>query len=405
MPVYLYEAKDLEGKKVTGEVFGDSQQLALSSLKLQKLFPLKLVEKKEKAQSIADSRDLFKKKVKKKQITVFTRQFASMLKAGVPLPVIMDVLIKQERNDTFKEILQAINNDILSGNTLSRAMMRHKVFPSLLVSMVEVGEANGRLDMAFERIAVTMEKELKLSAKVKGAMIYPAVLLLVSIIASCVLTFVVLPVFSRMFEQMGVPLPRLTRTFIDVSRFMTVHWYLFAAVVLALVIIFVKLLREPALKTKLDHLLLKLPVIGKVQNVVYMARFCRTFSTLVEGGVEVVASLETVRNVITNHYIKNYFNDIIRDIQAGTTIHAAVSKIKFFPPLVVSMIRIGEESGRLGDILSKTADLYEDESETQLQKLTALMEPAITVLMAVGIGAIVVSVVQPMFQMYEIIGK
>lgn len=405
MPVYMYEAKDTRGNKVRGEIYSDSRQSAVTSLKLQKLFPMKLEEKNEKVQGSAGSRDVFKKKVKKKHIAVFARQFASMLKAGVPLIIIMDVLIKQERNPAFREILEAINSDILSGNTLSRAMMRHKIFSGLFISMVEVGEANGRLDTSFEHIAVALEREIKLAAKIKGAMIYPLVLLTVSILASIVLTFVVLPVFARMFEQLGVPLPPLTRIFIDFSSFMTVHWYISVMFVLLLMSIAAMLLREPTMRAKLDYILLKLPVIGRVQNVILMARFCRIFSSLVEGGVDVITSLETVRNVIGNIYIKNYFNKIIRDVQSGATIHAAVSNFRFFTPLVVSMIRIGEESGRLGEVLSRTADLYEDDAESSLQKLTALMEPMVTVFMALGVGFIVLSVVQPMFEMYRAMGK
>jgi type IV pilus assembly protein PilC len=404
MPVYTYTAKDLQGKYIKGELSSDSTQGVFAALKTQKLFPLSVEERKEK-RTANKGNDILRKRVKKKHIAVFTRQFASMLQAGVPLPVILDVMIKQEQNSSFKEILIAVNGDVLSGSTLSDAMAKHRVFPQLLVCMVEVGEVNGRLDMSFESIAATLEKELKLAGKVKGAMIYPMVLLTVTVLVSILLAFVVLPVFKNMFEQMGVKLPPVTRAFINISDFMTSYWYIAGATILLVIFIMMKLMREPVFKKETDRLLLKLPVIGKLQNVILMARFCRTFSGLADAGVGVITALETVRNVITNSHIQSSFDEIMRDVQTGSTITLAVSRHRVFTPLVISMLRIGEESGRLGEVLSKTAEFYEDEADTQLQKATALMEPAVTVIMALGVGFVVFSIVQPMFQMYTIFGK
>ncbi|MCX8129146.1 MAG: type II secretion system F family protein [Clostridia bacterium] len=406
MPVYSYIARDSQGKQLKGQLSSDSMQHAITELKMKSLFPIKIDEKKEKAEkAVAASRDIFRQKVKKKHIAIFTRQFSSMLHSGMPLVVIMEVLIKQERNPTFKGILDEINADIMKGHTLSTAMSRHKVFPQILISMVEVGEANGRLDIAFKRVAVNLEREIKLVSKVKSAMIYPIVLLTVTIMATMLLTLLVLPKFTAMFEQMGVKLPPLTRALISISDFMTVYWYFAIGSVVIAVIAVVLLLKEPVMKKKLDRIKLGVPVIGRLQNIILMARFCRTFSSLIEGGVGVIPSLETVRNVISNSYIKASFDEIIQDVQSGLSISQAVGKFTMFTPLVVSTIRIGEESGTLGDVLSNVADIYEEESEAQLQRASALAEPAVTLIMAIGVGLVVISIIQPMFQMYGMIGK
>jgi type IV pilus assembly protein PilC len=405
MPLYLYTARDKTGKEIKGEVSGDSKQNVVTILKMQELFPLLINEKTEKVSNKSVGIDLFEKKVKKKHITIFTRQFASMLQAGVPLTVILDVMIKQESNVTFKKILESINTDIMKGNTLSQAMSKFKVFPVILISMVEVGEVNGRLDVSFERVALNMEKEIKLASKIKGAMIYPIVLLTITLLVSTLLTFIVMPIFTKMFEQMGAKLPPLTVSFINISQFFTGYWYIVTGLILIITFIIFKLLKEPLMRKEIDRVMLHVPIVGKIQNTILMARFCRTFSALVESGVDVVVSLQTVKNVVNNLSIKSKFDEIVHDVQSGSTISRAISKYSIFTPLVISMVRIGEESGRLGDVLAKTAEIYEDESDAQLQRATAMAEPAVTLIMALGVGFIVLSIVQPMFKMYSIIGK
>jgi len=405
MPVYLYEAVDRMGKKVKGELASDSEQRALTSLKMQSLFPLKITESKKKEKNKSANKDLFKPKVNKKHVAIFARQFASMLKAGIPLTIILNVLIKQETNPTFKEILESINSDIMKGSTLSLAMAKFKEFPSIMVSMVEVGEANGRLDIAFGRVAINMEKEIRLASKVKGAMIYPVILLIVTIAASTLLTFIVLPKFTDMFKQMGAKLPVTTRIFVGFSSFMTKYWYIPLGVIIFILIISTIIMKNQSSRKTMDKIIFRLPLIGRVQNIILMARFCSTFSALIESGVSVIIAFETVRNVINNLFIKSKFDDIIRDVQSGDNISSAIEKYEMFTPLVVSMTRIGEESGQLGEILTNTALLYEEESEAQLQRLTAMAEPAITIFMAVIVGFIVISIVQPMFGIYNLIGK
>lgn len=405
MPVYDYMARDDNGKQVKGELFSDSRQHAVTALKMQKLTPVRIEEKKSKTLESGSDRSILKRKISKKHIAIFTRQFASMLQAGVPLPVIMDILIRQERNPSFKAILDSINADIMKGSTLSVAMSKFKVFPYMLISMVEIGEANGRLDISFERVAVNLEKEVKLRSKIKGAMVYPAVLLMVTIIAINLLLFLVLPVFARMFEQMGAKLPVLTVLLMNFSKFVSGYWYFSGTAVVILIVIAAKLLKEPSFRREFDRLALRIPVVGRLMNIIAMARFCRTFSSLVDGGVGVVISLETVRNIMGNLYIRDTFNEIIQEVKVGSSISNASSKYDIFTPLVVSMLRIGEESGSLGDVLAKTAELYEDEADAQLQKVTGMLEPMITIFMAIGIGLLIISIVQPMFQMYNIVGK
>lgn len=404
MPVYRYLAKDSAGKTEKGEMYGETRGQVLSLLKRQKLFPVSVSELAE-AERRSRYQYFLSPKVKKKHIAIFTRQFASMLNAGVPLPVILDVLIRQERNSTFRKILEEINEDIMKGRTISASMSRFDVFPPLLVSMVEVGEANGRLEVSFERTALNLEKEIKLASKIKGAMIYPSVLLIVTMLVSVLLTVFVLPVFTDMFSQMNTELPALTQILLGISGFLRGYWYIPVITLILVVLILFKLMKEPDFKRQIDRMVMHIPIIGRLANIVFMARFCRTFSSLVEGGVPVVPSLEIVKNVMPNQYVKSSLDDIIAQVQSGTTISQAASEHRIFTPLVISMIRIGEESGRMGEVMTKTAELYEDDSDAQLQRAAALVEPMITLLMALGVGFIVLSIVQPMFGMYKLLGK
>jgi type IV pilus assembly protein PilC len=405
MPIYSYVAKDVQGKQVKGEIPSDSKQNALAAIKFLKLFPIKITEKADGREEKKSDKSIFKPKVKKKDIAIFTRQFASMLRSGLPLTVILDVMIKQERNSTFREVLEEIIGDIMKGYTLSASMTKFKVFPPLLLSMVEVGEANGRLDASLERIAVNMEKEIKMVSKVKSAMIYPAVLLTVTILASLLLTFMVLPVFTNMFKQAGAKLPPLTSALVGYGNFMRSYWYIPIGSIILIIIIFIRVKNEPSVKMQIDKMMLRLPLIGRLQNIIIMARFCRIFSSLVDAGIGVIEALHIVKNVIKNAYVKSSFDQIIEDVQSGSFLSVAVSKYKMFTPLVVSTIKIGEEAGNLGEALGRTAELYEEESEVQLQRASALAEPAVTVIMAVGVGLLVISIVQPMFGMYNLVGK
>ncbi len=404
MPVYEYTARDLNGKLVKGEFIGNSLEDTVTGLKAQKIYPLKVSQKKQESEKNVSDRSIFKKKVKKKNVAVFARQFSSMLRSGIPLLVILDVLFKQEKNPEFKQILSGITSDIMKGFTLSSAMEKYKEFPEFMISMVSVGEANGKLDVCMARVATNMEKEIKITGKLKSAMIYPCILLSITVIAIFLLTFLVLPVFSGMFQQSGVKLPALTSALLGMSDFMKIYWYipLIFAGMLVICISFVR--KSESYKMFRDKFIFSIPVIGGVQNIILMTRFCQTLSALIEGGVGIIFSLQIVKNVIGNRYIKEMFDVIIKDVQTGLPISESVSKYKVFTPMVVSSLKIGEESGTMGEVLARTADVYEDESDLMLQKLTSLVQPVITVIMAIGIGILVISIIQPMFQMYSFIG-
>lgn len=406
MPVYIYEAMDTTGKKIKGELFGESQSEVISWLKNGNLYPVDIEVKKITAHDTRPGGAFFlKRRIKKKQVAVFARQFSSMLQAGVPLAILLDVLIKQQKNSAFREILIKISQDVLTGNTLSSSLAKFDVFPDFFVSMAAVGEENGRLGEAIDHVATNMEKELKLAAKVKGAMTYPLILLVISIISCIVLAFVVIPAFAGMFGEMGAELPASTRFFINLSRFIYEYWYVAASIIAVMVIVFLKAFKEPEIRERMDKLLFSLPLIGRIQNGIFMARFSRIISSLIESGIDVVRSLEVMRNITKNQYLKSILAQIVMLVQSGTTLSAAASRFRIFQPLVISMVKVGEESGNLESVLLKTAELYENESEEQLQRFTALVEPAMTLIMAAAIGFIVLSIVQPMFQMYSGFGR
>ncbi len=401
MPVFSYIARNSQGDIEKGEISGSSVQDVVAELKLRYLHPIKLDEKIDKEDRQLLSIDIFSKSMKKKKVAIFARQFSTMMSAGVPLSLILDVLIKQERSSAFIETMKSINTDVMTGNSLSQSMKRTKAFSPLVVSMVEVGEASGRLDMAFDKIAVSLEKEVKLASKVKGAMVYPAILFITSIIAYIILTFFVLPIFGRMFAAMNAPMPPLTSGIMGMSSFMGRNWSIIPGALAVILFIIIFVYNDPELKSDIDRLLLKLPMVGKLQRTILMARFCRNFSSLSDSGVSLVQSLEIIKGIVRNTHVKKGFDEIISDVQAGSSISQAASSVGIFTPLVISMIRVGEESGKLGEVMSKTAEIYEEESEAGLQQVTSMIEPAITLLMALGVGTVVLSIVQPMFSMYS----
>lgn len=407
MPKYIYYALDQNGNKITGDLFADSQTSIFTELKQKNLFPISIEEFDEEFHNKKElrKRQFLAPKITKKQISNFFRQFSSMYKSGMLILTILDVLTKEEENITLKYILEEIKSDIMKGDTLSIAMSKHKIFPQIAISMAEVGEANGKLDMSLLKVSKSMDNTLKLQGKIKSAMIYPSVLLTITILACTMLTIFVLPVFAKLFEQSGTPLPPLTRLLLSISTFLTTQWYIVLLLIFFITFLIIYCFKNEKFRVTIDKHMLRIPVIGRLQKITYMSTFCRVLSSLLEGGVEVIKSLEIVKNVISNTYMKNCLEELISDVKKGISISQSINKFDIFTPLVVSSIKIAEESGSIGEVLERTSDIYEEDSEIQLQKLVTLLEPAVTIIMALGVGVIVISIIQPMFQMYTIIGK
>lgn len=398
--IYKYKAVSQNGEMIEGFFEGEVESDVLAMLKGNNYMPVTI----EKDVGAEAQIDLFSSKVKKKDLAVFCRQFYTMLDAGIGIVKCIDILEKQSENKTLVKALGALHEDVQKGFTLSEGMKKHtKVFPSLLINMVEAGEFSGNLDTIMERMAVHFEKENKLENKIKSALIYPIALSVVSIAVVVFLLVAVMPTFISMFESSGQALPGPTQSLLIISNSLTEFWYIYVVVVLGMTLGFASFKRTNAGKTLLDGLKLKIPVVKDTTVKIVTARFTRTLSTLMSSGMPLLQSIEIVGRVVGNKVIQDRLEIAVENIRKGVSLSRTISEVKVFPPMVDSMIKIGEESGALDDILYKTADFYDDEVEVALQRMTALMEPLMLVVMAVVIGFIVIAMALPMFDMVNTI--
>lgn len=398
--IYKYKAVSQAGDTIEGFFEGDEESDVISMLRGNNYLPIKI----EKDIGADAQIDIFAPKVKKKDLAVFCRQFYTMLDAGISIVKCIDILEKQTENKVLVKALGDIHEDVQKGFTLSQAMLKHRnIFPFLLINMVEAGEVSGNLDTIMERMAVHFEKENKLENKIKSAMIYPMVLAVVSIAVVIFLLVAVMPTFISMFESSGQALPVPTQILLNMSNWLTSYWYIFLGIVIGLIIALISYKRTPSGIRFFDGLKLKIPVVKDTSIKVITSRFTRTLSTLMASGIPLLESIEIVGKVVGNTIVQDRMEKTTEDVRKGVSLSRAISEVGVFPPMVDSMIKIGEESGTLDDILYKTADFYDEEVEVALQKLTTLMEPVMLVLMAIVIGFIVIAMAMPMFDMVNTI--
>lgn len=350
------------------------------------------------------SSDIHKAKIKKKLLLNMLNQMALMLHAGVSLTMAMDVMIGSQTDKTFKRILQEMRQDLLGGKTFTASMSKFRAFPELVVSMIRSGEENGRLDTAFEHCASILEKEMDLSSKLRGATIYPCLLFILVIVLIIVMNIFVLPSFAEVFQQFGADLPALTKGVIAVSNFIIHDWFIIVGTVAGLIAAYKCARRSsPDFRRQSDAAKLKFPLAGEMMRVSLTARFCRVMASLIDAGVNVVHALRISRDIVTNRLIQTQLDQVIEDVKVGLPINVSLSRFSTFDPLFISMVKAGEESGMLGDSFSKLADLYEQQTDVYTKRLTSLMEPIITIIIAVIVGTVVISIVLPMFGMYSVI--
>lgn len=333
-------------------------------------------------------------------------QMGLMMKAGISLSLAMEVLIDTEKDKNVRSILAEINKELYNGVPLSGSMAKFRAFPAIVINIVQAGEANGRLDMSFEQCALILEKEISLSGKIKSAMGYPIFLLGLTVVLILVLSILVIPTFANLFASFDSELPGITQFIMGVSDVIIHYWYIIIAAVLALVFGFKALKKyNESFAMRWSQVQLKIPLVGTVMRLSHISRFCRMMATLSDAGVSILRSLELSRDVIPNLYMKDCMNQIIEDVKIGTPINVSMSRYPVFDSMLVSMIRVGEESGMLADSLKKMADMYEQQADESTKRLTDAMTPAMTILIGVVVGTVVISIVVPMFSMYDIVAS
>ncbi len=401
MANFKYKAINSEGQRIEGSQSADSESQVREMLLSNQYYPLS-IEKENSKNKISFS---FNRKVKLKDIAVFCRQFYVMLDSGLSIGKALNILIEQGEKPKIREALIGVNGDLKRGETLASSMRKRKdVFPNLLTSMIDAGERSGNLDIILKRMAEYYEKETKIRGKIKSAMIYPIVLGVVAIIAiTFILTFV-MPTFVQMFEENNVDLPTSTKMVLGTSKMLGKYGIIIFLILVTAIILLGKYLKSEEGQYKLSIINLKIPVIKKLTQKIIVSRFTRTMGIVSSSGMSLVTSLEIVASVVGNKIAEKELLKVKEKVLKGEGLGDSIMKIKIFPPMLASMVKVGEEAGSLDSILDKTADFYDDELEREIQTATALIEPAMIVVMGIIIGFLLISILTPMFKMYNSIG-
>jgi type IV pilus assembly protein PilC len=393
MPSFTYTARALNGDLRTATIDAPNRDEVMAQLKRQRLNVVKIDEAAAAKKKSAG-------KISMRDIVIFTRQFSTMINAGLPLVQALDILSKQSENKALKDVTIAVVFDVESGHTVADALRKHpKAFSELYVNMVAAGEAGGILDTILMRLATFMEKNDALVRKVKGAMIYPGVIMSVAAIAIVVLLIFVIPVFENMFASVGMALPLPTRVVIGMSRFLKGYWWLCGGIIFGLVTLLRRYYVTPNGKLMIDKLMLKAPILGDVLRKSAVSRFTRTLGTLIGSGVSILEGLEITAKTAGNRVISDAIMESRASIAGGETIAAPLQKSAVFPPMVISMIAVGEQTGGLDEMLSKIADFYDEEVDAAVSGLLSLMEPVMIVFLGVVVGGMVVAMYLPIFDM------
>ena len=406
MPAFAYRAKGVDGSVVEGIIDAEEQRGATERLRSQKLVILEIAEKVNGPLDVVKGFFKRKGKVTAKDLVLFSRQLSTLVGAGVPIVQGLAILEAQAENPAFKSVLGAVRADIEGGLSISDALKKHPdAFPELYTSMIKAGELGGILDTILERLTVYMESSEALKAKVKSAMMYPAIVLSICAIVTVFLMVFVIPTFKNIFSSFGAELPMPTQMLINISDLMKQFWYLIVGFPFAAWKGFGAFYKTPKGQKIIDAYTLKAPIFGIILKKVAVARFTRTLGTLIKSGVPIMQALETVAQTAGNVVIADAVLLTRESIREGGHLSDPLKKSGIFPNMVTSMISVGEETGALDVMLSKIADFYDQEVDTAVKGLTSLIEPIVIVVMGVVIGTIVVAMFMPMFGLGELAGK
>ncbi len=402
MGEYAYVAVGADGKEKKGSMEAKDADKVRSVLKADGLIPIRVTEQSLMSRDISFG----SKKVKPRSLGVFCRQFSSILDAGVTVVQALEMLSEQTEDKNFAKAIRDTKEGVEKGETLGDAMRAcKKIYPSLLINMVDAGEASGSLDIAFDRMATHFEKTTRVQALVKKAMIYPIVLVCVAIMAVILMTTIIVPKFATMFDSMGAELPLLTRMVMAVSNFFIHEWYI-AIGVAVLLFVGIKLFSATNQgKTFFGTLAIKAPVFGKLNVKNASASMSRTLSTLLSSGISISSAIEITARSMTNILYKRALEKARSEVEQGISLSEPLKKSGVFPPMVCHMTKIGEETGNVESMLDKVAEYYEEEVEITTQSLTALMEPLIIVVMGAIVAVLVLAIYQPMISMYSNMGS
>ena len=397
MANFTYKVITKEGKEKKGAIEADTREKAMAALKSEGNTILQLAEGSVLNKEISFGG----KKVKSRDLSVFCRQFHSLLQAGVGIVSSLDMLADQTENKKLQEAVKNVRDNVEKGETLAGAMKRETVFPGLLVSMVEAGESSGNIEISLQRMSEHFEKDTKVKGMLKKAMIYPIMLLVVAVVVLIVMVVAVIPNFATMFEDLDTGLPGITQALLNLSDFLIHRWYIVLLVIAAVVAAVILFKKSAFGKRFFATVGLKIPVFGKLKTKTACARFSRTFSTMMASGMPMVEAMEITARTMDNLLYEETLQEAAVQIQRGVALSQPLKKSGLFPPLVVHMVGIGEETGNLEEMLNNCAKYYDEEVELATQQVMALLEPMIIIVMAVVVCVILAAIYGPVISMNE----
>lgn len=402
----MWEGKTSQGKIMKGELDAPSVDAVFAILRERRIRPIpaRIYEKgtgMEKEVKIPG----FGETVKPRDVSVFTRQFATMIDAGLPIVQCLNILSEQTSNKTFSRTLKTVRKDVEGGSTLAESLKKHpKIFDDLYVNMVEAGEMGGALNTILNRIALFIEKATKLKKKVKGAMIYPSTIVGVAVIVVAILLIFVIPVFAELYGSMGKALPAPTQITINISNWFVANWWLMLLGLVGTCVAISAYYKTPHGRMTIDRMLLRMPIIGDLLRKVAVARFSQNMAILLSSGVPILDGLAITSRTAGNKVVEKAIMEARTSISQGKTVADPLKESGVFPPMVCQMVAVGENTGGLDTMLKKVSELYEDEVDDAVNNLTALMEPMIMVILGVILGGLVISMYLPIFQLGSLVG-
>lgn len=399
MPFYTYKAREVSGKSVSGLVEAPSSQGATKLLHDKQLFVISVTESKRTSSGSGKTEHFFKR-VPFNDIVNFTRQLATMIVAGLSLPESLSILKSQSTNPTFQNVLTDIEHQIVSGGNLGDSFAKYpQYFSAIYIALVRAGETSGQLDRVFNRLADTMEGQRDFRSKVTGAMIYPVIIIIGMGIVVTVMMTVVVPKLTELYKDFGVDLPASTQILMNASGFFVKFWWLMILVGIGSVVGFKKWRKTPLGEHIVDTLILKIPLFGELQKKIILVEFTRTLAMLISSGIRLLDALLILKNALGNVLFRDAITEISKKVERGAPLGETFVGYPVFPPIVSQMIRVGEETGKLDDTLLKLSKYFESESENLVKGLTTAIEPIIMVVLGVGVGFIVISVITPIYNL------
>jgi type IV pilus assembly protein PilC len=405
MAIFLWEGKTAQGRVLKGEIEASNLEAVFAILRDRRIRPIPN-RIREKGRGLATEIKIpgFGEKLKARDLSVFTRQFATMIDAGLPIVQCLDIQTQQSESKVLRNTLRAIKQDVEGGSTLAEALRKHpKIFDDLYVNMVQAGEAGGVLNAILNRIALFIEKANKLKKKVKGAMIYPCTIVVVAVVVVAILLIFVIPVFAELYGSMGKALPAPTQITINISNWFRANFLYMIFVLVGIIVGIRSYYQTDNGQMNIDRLLLRLPVVGDLLRKVAVARFSQNMAILLSSGVPILDGLAITARTAGNRVIEKAIMDSRVSISQGRTVAEPLRESKIFPPMVCQMVAVGENTGGLDTMLRKVAELYEDEVDDAVANLTALMEPMIMVVLGVILGGLVISMYLPIFQLGSVV--